>query len=167
VHTTVRLRTTPSVDECQFLTCLKHDLWAARKRRFGNWQVGDLLAFIVDRRLAGLGEVSGKPFESEEPVFEDHTYPYRIPIRFEHVTRQENRCEIPESIREAPVWKSRMAFEFAIAQQHPMPDDCAEIIAQTVRSRPNDLEYFQDNLPRLLEDAKRQRAPHRGAATAD
>ena len=89
----MRLRTTPMAprfDEYQFLTCLKYELWGARKRRFGRCQVGDLLAFRVGERLAGLARVSGKPFESEERVFD--VYPARIPIRFVHATRPESRA---------------------------------------------------------------------------
>ena len=42
--------------------------------------------------FAGLAEVSGKRFSSEDRVFEDDVFPERIPIRFEHVTRPESRA---------------------------------------------------------------------------
>jgi hypothetical protein len=49
----VRLRIT-KIDEYQFLTCLKHGLWGSRSARFKTWAVGDRLAIIVEKSLAGL-----------------------------------------------------------------------------------------------------------------
>jgi hypothetical protein len=48
-----RLRVT-KVDEFQFLTCLKHEVWGSQKARFKDWRPGDQIAFIVDKRLAAL-----------------------------------------------------------------------------------------------------------------
>jgi hypothetical protein len=57
----MRLRLT-KVDEFQFLTCIKNGVWGSNSARFADWQIGDLLAIIVDKQIAGLSEVSGSPF---------------------------------------------------------------------------------------------------------
>ena len=58
----MRLRLT-SIDEFQFLTCLKHQLWGSKVYRFKDWEDGDYVAIIVDKALVGLAKVSGKPFQ--------------------------------------------------------------------------------------------------------
>lgn len=79
-----RLRLT-KIDEYQYLTCLKHSLWGSKSARFKDWQSGDYLAFIVDKALAGLAEVVGKPFQSKQKVWDKDIYPHRIPMKFLHV----------------------------------------------------------------------------------
>jgi hypothetical protein len=46
------------IDEFQFLTCLKHKVWGSKKARFKDWKIGDHLAFIIDKSIAGLAQVS-------------------------------------------------------------------------------------------------------------
>ncbi|MGB2769864.1 MAG: hypothetical protein WBC88_09085, partial [Candidatus Zixiibacteriota bacterium] len=66
----MRLRLT-KIDEFQFMTCLKHGLWGSKSARFGDWREGDQLAVIVDKSLAGLGKICGKPFVSREKVWDN------------------------------------------------------------------------------------------------
>jgi len=47
----IRLRLT-AIDEYQYLTCLKYSLWGSKSERFRDWQKGDHLAFIVDKKSA-------------------------------------------------------------------------------------------------------------------
>jgi hypothetical protein len=72
----MRLRLT-KVDEYQFLTCVKHNLWGSEHARFRDWRNGDCLAVIVDKDIAGLGEVNGNPFVSKERVWDNGIYPHR------------------------------------------------------------------------------------------
>jgi len=74
----MRLRLT-KIDEYQFLTCLQHQVWGSDRVRFKDWKVGDYLAFIVDKAIAGLAQVSGETFVSDQLVWENDVYPYRIP----------------------------------------------------------------------------------------
>lgn len=43
--------------------------------RFKAWQEGDRLAIIVDKSLAALAEVAGKPFESRDKVWDNGLFP--------------------------------------------------------------------------------------------
>ncbi len=47
----MRLRLT-KIDEFQFLTCVKHQVWGSKTNRFKQWQRGDYLAIIVDHRTS-------------------------------------------------------------------------------------------------------------------
>ena len=76
----MRLRLT-KVDEFQFLTCVKHEVWGSKSARFSDWQVGDYLAIIVEKQIAGLAEVCGEPFTSQQKVWDNGLFPNRIPIK--------------------------------------------------------------------------------------
>ena len=66
------------VDEFQFLTCVKHQVWGSKIDRFKHWQIGDYLAIIVDKQIAGLAKVDGKPYVSKEIVWDNGLFPHRI-----------------------------------------------------------------------------------------
>ena len=53
----MRLRLT-KIDEVQFLTCFKHQVWDSKAARFKDWNVGDYLVLIVEKTIAGLAEIS-------------------------------------------------------------------------------------------------------------
>ena len=91
----MRLRIT-KIDEYQFLTCLKHGLWGSKSARFKTWGVGDKLAIIVEKSLAGLCEVAGPPYESREKVWDNGLFPHRIPMKFTHVLRPKDRPPVLE-----------------------------------------------------------------------
>jgi hypothetical protein len=76
-----RLRIT-KIDECQFLTCVKHQVWGSQMARFKTWQEGDYLAFIVDKGIAGVAQVPGKPFFSKQSVWDNGTFPHRLGLKF-------------------------------------------------------------------------------------
>src|SRR5713226_5666285 len=94
----MRLRLT-SVDEFQFLTCLKHKVWGSKTSRFGPWDVGDYLAILVDKAVAGLAVVSSKPYRSKQKIWDNGLFPHRIDIEFTHAFIPENRLLVLGPIR--------------------------------------------------------------------
>src|SRR4051794_27053787 len=96
----MRLRLT-KVDESQFLTCLKHQVWGSKNARFKEWKPGDYLAIIVDKATAALAQVSGPPYVSQEPVWDNGVFPHRIPLQFVHAMHPPNRPPILGKIRDA------------------------------------------------------------------
>lgn len=154
----MRLRLT-KIDEFQFLMCVEHQVWGSYKVRFKDWKFGDYLAFIVDKAVAGLAEVSGEPFESDQVVWEDDLYRYRIPIKFVHVMKREHRPPVSGKIREAITSQEGPHFGLLIMMQHPISGNAAKTIIDYILSRPNDVGMIEANLERLLAEAK----AHRGA----
>jgi len=152
----MRLRLT-SLDEYQFLICVKHQVWGSKIARFGDWIIGDHLAFIVDRSLAGLARISGKPFRSSEPVWDNGLFPHRIPIELTHVMLRENRPPILGPIRDALIstWGTR--YGLGILNQQIMPEHASEVIISAIESCHNDLADVRENLDRLLEEARDRR----------
>ena len=152
----MRLRIT-KVDEYQFLTCLKHSLWGSRSARFKDWREGDYLAFIVDKTLAGLAQVAGKPFRSEEQVWDNDVFPYRIPIKFTHGFAKGQRIPLLGEVRDALILAWGHRYGWGILNQQVLEDPVAEIIVKVIHSRPNNLTQIELSLEQLLQEAKQER----------
>jgi hypothetical protein len=158
----VRLRIT-KIDEYQFLTCLKHGLWGSKSARFKTWEIGDRLAFIVEKSLAGLCEVAGPPFESREKVWDNGLFPHRLPMKFTHVLRPKDRPSILGEVRDALTeeWGPRYGWE--ILQQKVLESPNADIVVRAITSKSNALSDYQHDLTERLDEArlKREQAAQR------
>jgi hypothetical protein len=136
---------------------LKYSLWGSRSARFKDWQKGDLLAFIVDKALAGYAEVSGESFRSDERVWDDGLFPYRISIKFRCVLNKNQRIPILGEIRDILIseWKNR--YGWGILNQQLLTGSSAERIIAAVEERPNNLAQTEQNIEQLLQEANQQR----------
>ena len=152
----VRLRLT-KIDEYQFLTCLKHGLWGSKSARFKNWSQGDRLAIIVEKNLAALAEVSGKPFNSRDKVWDNGLFPHRIPLRFTHVLKPKDRPPILGEIRDALTQQWGPRYGWAILNQQALESPHADIVLRAIAARPNALTEYQQNLQTSLEEARLKR----------
>jgi len=152
----LRLRLT-KIDEYQFLTCLKNSLWGSQTARFKDWQIGDYLAIIVDKALAGLAQVSGKPFYSKERVWDNRPFPHRVPIRFTHILAKDQRIPILGEVRNALTSAWGPKYGWGILNQQVLTNDPANTIINAILSRPNSLTNFESNIEQLFQEAKQDR----------
>lgn len=152
----MRLRIT-KVDEFQFLTCVKHGIWGSKSSRFSDWKSGDYLAIIVDKQIAALAEVSGPSFKSNNFVWDNGLFPYRIPIKFPYIFLKEHRPQILGKIRDALIsaWTTR--YGWGILNQQLLDDQYSELIIQEIKSRRDDSQEIIQNLESLIQDAKAKR----------
>jgi len=152
----LRLRLT-KVDEYQFLTCLKHSLWGSKSSRFKDWQEGDYLAFIVNKGLAAFATVAGKPFHSTEVIWDNGLFPYRIPIKFVHVLRRDQRVPILGEVRDTLTSAWGPKYGWGILTQRILENVQADTLVKAITSRPNDLTQIEADLATLLLDARQER----------
>jgi hypothetical protein len=148
----MRLRLT-KIDECQFLTCLKYGLWGSKSARFKTWQEADRLAFIVDKSLAALAEVTGRAFESKEKVWDNGLFPHRIRLKFLHVLQPKDRPQILGEIRDALTKQWGPRYGWAVLNQQVLESPIADVIAKAITLKTNALQYYQQNLNDRLEEA--------------
>jgi hypothetical protein len=152
----VRLRIT-KIDEYQFLTCLKHGLWGSKSARFKTWEVGDRLAIIIEKSLAGLCEVTGPPFESHERVWDNGLFPHRIPMKFTHVLPPQDRPPILGKVRDTLTEEWGPKYGWAILNQQVLESPNADIIASAITSKPNVFADYQRALAERLDEARLKR----------
>lgn len=152
----MRLRVT-SVDEFQFLTCVRHQVWGSKSARFGSWEQGDYLAILVNKAVAGLAVVSGEPYISKQRVWDNGVFPNRVDIQFSHAFLPENRLPVLGEIRDVltSTWGTR--YGLGILNQQILQDASADTIINIVKGHPNNLPEIQKRLSELLAEAKRQR----------
>lgn len=152
----MRLRLT-KVDEYQFLISVKNKVWGSKLDRFGDWQVGDFLAITVDKNFAALGEVMGKPYVSDQIVWDNGLFPHRIDLHFTNALQSENRLPILGEVRDALTSAWGPSYGWGIRNQQVLEGLSAETVIKAIRSRPNDLEKIQANIEQLLHQARTQR----------
>jgi hypothetical protein len=158
----VRLRIT-KIDEYQFLTCLKHGLWGSKSARFKTWKVGDRLAIIVEKSLAGLCEVAGPPYEAHEKVWDNGLFPHRIPVKFTHVLRPKDRPPVLGEIRDPLTEEWGPRYGWAILKQRILERPHTDIVVRAITSKPNAASEYPQALTEQLEAArlKREQAAQR------
>ena len=145
------------IDEFQFLTCFKHQVWGSKTARFKNWKVGDYLVLTVGKAIAGLAQVSGSPYISKQIVWDNGVFPHRIPLKFLYVFLAENRLPILGSIRETltSIWGP--SYGWGLLNQQLVEGNPAEIIIKNITSRQSNLSEIKAQLDHYLNDAKLQR----------
>lgn len=142
------------VDEYQFLICVKHSLWGSRRARLGKWKIGDYLILIVDKALAGLAEVSGKHFESNERVWSNGLFPHRVAIKWLHIPAKEKRPKIEGNVRDAMVSALGERYTWGIVRQKVITGADTERIINAIRSTPNSLRQVLPIIDKLLQETK-------------
>lgn len=145
------------VDEYQFLTCLKHNVWGSRTDRFKSWEIGDKLAFIVNKQFTTLAEVTGNSYKSEEKVWDNGDFPYRINIKFLIILSTENRIPVLGEVRDALINSWGTSYGWGILNQQELPEEAEIIIINAFKNEKNDLKLYQDKLTELIESANQQR----------
>lgn len=152
----MRLRLT-KIDEYQFLTCLKHGLWGSKSSRFSDWYQGDKFVIIVDKSLAALAEVADSAFESQDTVWDNGLFPYRIPLRFIHVLAPKDRPPILGDVRDVLMKQWGTKYGFRILNQEVLESPASDVVVQAFAARPNALTEFQQTLPERLDEARLRR----------
>jgi len=127
----MRLRLT-KVDEYQLLTCIKHSLWGSKSARFSQWKPGDLLAVIVEHKLAALGTVEGKPFVSRSPVWDNGVFPHRIKVNFTHFIEPEKRTPVLGQVRDVLTGQWGPNYGWGIQGQRMIEGADAEFLAEAI-----------------------------------
>jgi hypothetical protein len=160
-HSFMRLRLV-KIDEFQLLTCIRHGLWGAKTARFRQWKEGDRLGVVVDKALAAVGKVSGKPFRGKDKVWDNGEFPNRIKIDFTHYLDPDDRPPVLGDIRQALIelWckdDPKNRWGYGILNQLLIESPQADIIADAITTAPNALKNFDDNKETILEEARLKR----------
>lgn len=145
------------VDEYQFLTCFKYGLWGANKSRFKNWNIGDYLIFIVDKKITALAEIASKPFISNDIIWDNGTFPHRIKIVFKQVFLPENRIPVLGKIRDTLTNAWGANYGWGILNQEVLPEDASCLLIEEIQHQHNDIYEYKKKLDIFIENARIRR----------
>ena len=135
-----------SVSEPQLLECLQQGLWGQEGRGYRNWNQDDMLAFIVNKEIAGLSKVTGKQFYSEELIWSNGLFPHRIPIEFTYVLQGNDRLPMKGRILDAVTSAWGKHYGWGILSKKLLPEDTAEMIVNEIFAKPNSLTRVREEL---------------------
>jgi hypothetical protein len=147
------LRLAKVSDEHQLLFCMKNHVWGSKLNRFGKWETGDLLVFIVEKNILALAEISEQGYFSNDILWEDDLYPYRITVKFKNYLLGENKIPFPGTLKHCT------NLGFKILTQTPVPKTVEQEILCEVKKFPNSIKKVKKDLEKLLAKALK----HRGA----
>lgn len=141
-------------NEMNFMNCVKFGLWASNVPRMKRWQPGEMLVFVIEKAIAGIGVVCGRPFRDFEKVWDGAVYPCRIPVRFITVYLPENRRSF-EPVRNVFMKTVGKNYGTKVVNQTPLSPEVIRAIEEVLEGANNDLDEFmaelEDNLQRERE----------------
>ena len=145
-----------STGEPHFLICVRRGLWGTEGLPLRNWFPDDMLAFIIDKKIAGLAKVTGKCFYAEDPVWSNGLFPHRIPIEFICVLDISDRLPMQGLILEAIMGAWGRQYGWGLVNKKVLPEDVGQLLVNEILSRPNALSRVGD---RPLQGTDGQSSP--------
>ena len=142
------------VSELNLLLAFRTRTWGSRKDAFKSWSIGDEIAFVVGKSLAGLALVSGQSYQSKEKIWPDDLYPYRLPISFKNFILSGDRPPLLGEVREALMSTYGAKWGFAMINQSAIAQNAALAIQAVFASSPNHLREVDESIDSLIEEAR-------------
>lgn len=143
-----------TLSELQFLRCLQYEVWGSGSSvGLRRWKKGDMLAFVVDKKIAGLAEVVGEPYRSEEEIWENGLFPERIAVKFRWVLDEVGRSSTQGRVQDILVRAWGPHYGWGIVSKQVLPEDAAKTIAEMVMSMPDASAVFRRDIKQRIKQA--------------
>src|SRR5450830_410621 len=78
-----------------------NSVWGSNRSHFGKWEPRETLVLLVGKEGVLVVTVSGTPFISDQMIWEEDLYEYRIPVRIEKVLRGDTGKAAAKAVRQA------------------------------------------------------------------
>ncbi|WP_430494259.1 AAA family ATPase [Rossellomorea marisflavi] len=154
-----------SINELQFLISLKNGLWGSNNSHLNNWIIDDRIVFIVNKEIVGLAKVAGEPYYSDEAIWTNGKFPYRLPLKFEVVLHSSNRIAVDGKIKYyiKNEWDN---YGIPIRFKLLIPTKSAEKLLDYIYKQENSIIYYYNNIDRFLNKHNAS-IPHTGDESGD
>lgn len=116
------------VTELNLSICIENNIWGSEQSRLKSWAVGENLVFTVDKHLAAMAVVIGKPFSSNDLLWKDNLYPHRVPVKFTHFAQVNDRPPLIGQVRDILMRHWGKNYGFGILAQRLIEGQDAESI---------------------------------------
>jgi len=107
---------------------VKNGVWGSNRSRFGKWDQGEILVLMVGKEGVVVATVSGKPFTSDQMIWEDDLYEYRIPVHVEKILRNDAGAVANQSVRKALAAGLSGIYGAYIMSQSKLPGSVEELV---------------------------------------
>jgi hypothetical protein len=98
---------------------LKNGVWGSNRSRFGKWKL--------------VATVSGKPFTSDQMIWEDNLYEYRIPVHIEKVLRGAAGAAANQAVRKALAAGLGNIYGAYIMSQSKLPEEVELLVKKALQ----------------------------------
>jgi hypothetical protein len=112
---------------------LKNGVWGSNRSRFGKWKHGETLVLLVDKEGVLVATVSGKPFTSDQMIWEDNLYEYRIPVHIEKVLRGAAGAAANQAVRKALAAGLGNIYGAYIMSQSKLPEEVELLVKKALQ----------------------------------
>jgi len=132
------------ISELEFYICVQSNLFGRSTDCIKTWHKNDLVVFIVENYIAGVGVINGKSFRSTMPLWVKE-YPFRIPINFSHIYAKEERPSFEKHKQELlSTYGKTWGHVFVLRQ--PLPETIKQSISKTIEDSNSDPGKVLDNI---------------------
>lgn len=109
-----------------------NNVWGSNRSRFGKWEHGETLVLLVGKEGVLVATVSGKPFTSDQMIWEDDLYEYRIPVHIEKILRNDAGVVANQAIRKALAAGLSGIYGAYIMSQSKLPEEAEKLVSVAV-----------------------------------
>jgi|SRR5450756_139179 len=107
---------------------VNNSVWGSNQSRFGKWESGETLVLLIGNEGVLVATVSGKPFTSDQMIWEDDLYEYRVPVRIERVLRGDASAAANQAVRKALVAGLGGNYGAYIMSQTKLPKEVEKLV---------------------------------------
>ena len=111
---------------------VKNGVWGSNRSRFGKWDQGETLVLMVGKEGILIATVSGKAFTSDQMIWEDDLYEYRIPVHIEKILRNDAGAVANQSVRKALAAGLSGIYGAYIMSQSKLPEEVEKLVSAAV-----------------------------------
>lgn len=113
---------------------VKNGVWGSNRSRFGKWEPSETLVILVGKDGVLVATVNGKPFTSDQMIWEGDLYEYRIPVRIEKVLRGAMGTASNEAVHKALAADLGNIYGAYIMSQNKLPEEVEKMVRAAMGS---------------------------------
>jgi len=107
---------------------VRNAVWGSNRSRFGKWAHGETLVILVGKDGVLVATVAGKPFTSDQMIWEDDLFEYRIPVHIEKILRNDAGVVVNQAIRKALADGLSGIYGAYIMSQSKLPEEVEKLV---------------------------------------
>ena len=105
-----------------------NSVWGSNRSHFSKWEPSETLVLLVGKEGVLVATVSGTPFTSNQMVWEEDLYEYRIPVHVDKVLRGTAGVTAGQAVRVALAVGLGGYYGAYIMSQSKLPDEVEELV---------------------------------------
>jgi hypothetical protein len=110
---------------------IENSVWGSNRSRFGKWELGETLVILVAKEGIVVAAVTGEGFLSDQMIWEEDLYEYRIPVRIEKVLRGGAGKAAAAAVRQVLSDGLGTYYGVYIMSQSKLPEEVEKLVRKT------------------------------------